>query len=118
MIFLRLCMKIAPAYSTLLAAILFLPIACKSAENKDQSAVSEPKINRAPSPGYVLFTLRPTKTQGPNVQQWLASYTSRGKTALFRIELNLPQSSSNDKTTPILFGEGRFLSEPTSESSA
>jgi hypothetical protein len=110
-------MKVSAASSTLFAAILFLPIACKSAESRDQRAISEPKISTAPS-GYVLFTLRPTKTQDPNVQQWLASYTSHGKTALFRIELNLPRSSSNNKTTPILFGEGRFLSEPASESSA
>jgi hypothetical protein len=109
-------MKISVASSALLIAILLLPIACKSGASRDQSATSEPKISTAPSPGPVLFTLKPTTTKEPDIQQWLASYTSHGKTALFRIQLHLPKSSS-DKTSPILFGRGRFLSEPVSDSS-
>ena len=105
------------ALSALVVTGLSLPLACKSPAHENQSTISEPKSNIAPSQWSLLFKLQAIAAKDPGVQQWLATYTSRGKTALFRIELSLPQGGSN-KAMPILFGTGRFLSEPTSDSSA
>jgi hypothetical protein len=47
-------------------------------------------------------------------KQWLATYTSNGKTAKFRIELGATKDSS-DKIVQMSFGKGKFLREPGSE---
>jgi len=71
-----------------------------------------------PDPGSVGFDIEPLQADAAS-QRWLATYTSQGKTAKFRIELG-PTKPLNDKESrdfDIQQGEGRFIAEPGSDSS-
>ena len=110
-------MKKAFLFNSLAFAGLLLPIACKSATNKESAPIAEPRIGTAAYPDSVLFNLKTITNKDSGAQQWLASYISHGKTSLFRIELSIPHSSGDSKT-PALFGSGRFIANPSSDPSA
>jgi hypothetical protein len=57
------------------------------------------------SEGSLGFDIRPIAQQG---ETFLASYTARGKTAKFRVELGSATPSKNTDL-PMSFGKGRFI---------
>ena len=69
-----------------------------------------------PDPSSVAFDLEPAPG-GSRPQQWIATYTSQGKTARFRIELGPASDSKDEYDSPIKFGNGRFVAEAGSDAS-
>ena len=71
-----------------------------------------------PVPGAVAFDIKhlPSKKG----YEWLATYSARGKTAKFRIELGRAQSPRDEesKIFDVKSGTGRFVAEPGSDASA
>jgi hypothetical protein len=75
----------------------------------------EPYVSDSHSVG---FDLTPLQT-GNASSAWMGSYTSRGKTARFRIELDpaKEQETKDPKDFKIATGKGRFVAEPGSDAS-
>src|ERR1700675_1313362 len=71
-----------------------------------------------PDPASVGFDIEPLQSANTS-HQWLATYSSQGKTAKFRIELGSTKSLSDKKSRDfdIENGEGRFIAEPGSDAS-
>jgi hypothetical protein len=83
-------------------------VACSRDSKPPSSPTIEPYSGSESSLG---FDIRPLSQPG---RPFLASYTSRGKTARFRIELD-PATPSKNTDLPMSFGKGRFLAESGSE---
>jgi hypothetical protein len=85
--------------------------------NRHQSAAAqvEPYIADEASVGFDLEAL--PVAEGP--QQWIATYTSQGKTARFRIELGPARGSAPTNIQGLTFksGSGKFLPEAGSDAS-
>jgi hypothetical protein len=81
--------------------------ACNSPSVTPKPQIAEHYI---PDPGSVGFIAS---------QRWLATYTSQGKTAKFRIELGAakPLNDKESQDFNIQQGEGRFIAEPGSDAS-
>jgi hypothetical protein len=97
------------------AAALFLAVACSPKPSKPSDVVVEPS---GLAEGSVGFDLKPVDNKsGP--RQRVATYSLRGKTARFRIELGSSHAGDDeDKALHVSFGNGRFLPEPGSDASA
>ena len=97
-------------------ALVFVASAsCNKPGVKSPEVVAEAYVADSNSVGFDIESLA---NNGP-ARQWLATYTSQGKTAKFRIELS-PSSSLGDKESRsfnIQTGKGRFISEPGSDAS-
>jgi hypothetical protein len=82
------------------------------------SAQDEVQERYVPAPSSVGFDIEPLQTNSSS-QQWLATYTSQGKMAKFRIELGQPKASKAKE--PLDFdiesGKGSFIAEPGSDAS-
>jgi len=98
-----------------LAASFALLSACNSPYVTRQSQIAEHYI---PDPGSVGFDIEPFPGDTAS-QKWLATYTSQGKTARFRIELGAtkPLNDKESRDFDMQQGEGKFVSEPGSEAS-
>jgi len=72
-----------------------------------------------PDSGSVAFDIAPLGGNNGSTQ-WMATYTSQGKTAKFRIEFGPEKAAPTKdlKAVPVSFGTGRILAEPGSDSSA
>jgi hypothetical protein len=88
---------------------------CTPPSTRTQEPVSEHYIT---VPGAVGFDIEQLPGDS-SAQHWLATYTSNGKTAKFRIELgpSKPLQDKESKDFDIQQGQGRFLAEPESDSS-
>jgi hypothetical protein len=98
-----------------LAANLIAVGACQRPSASVQDEVQEHYL---PSPNSVGFDIESQRTDNAS-QQWLATYTSQGKTAKFRIELR-PAKSIKDKELvdfDIQSGAGRFIAVSGSDAS-
>jgi len=62
----------------------------------------------------VAFDLAPVPGVSPP-QRWIATYTSQGKTARFRIELGPAKDFEDEHGFPVKVGDGRFVSEAGSD---
>jgi len=93
-------------HGLLLILILFFSIACSRNATTPPEQGAEPIANES-----LAFDISAVNQQP---QQWLATYTSNGKTAKFRIELGATKDSG-DKIQQMSFGKGKFLREPGSE---
>jgi len=98
-----------------LAVSLVAMTACHSPSVRPKEQLTEHYIS---SPGSVGFDIEPLPSDG-SVQHWLATYSSKGKTAKFRIELgsSKPLEDKESRDFDIKHGEGRFLAEPGSDAS-
>jgi hypothetical protein len=89
--------------------------ACTNSSKPTQQNVEEHYIS---VPNSVAFDIEPMQTDG-SIRQWLATSTSQGKTAKFRIELSASKPLADKE--PLEFdvgsGKGRFISEPGSDAS-
>jgi len=65
--------------------------------------------------GSVQFDIKPLEGK-PGAAQWAATYSTRGKTAKFRIEL-AATTPAKETDFPFSIGKGRILSEPGSNAS-
>jgi hypothetical protein len=101
---------------SLLAASLVSLAACQRPSASAQDEVQEHYLS---VPNAVGFDIESQRTDNAS-QQWLATYTSHGKTAKFRIELG--QAKAIKDKEPLAFGvetgEGRFIAVPGSDPSA
>jgi hypothetical protein len=94
-----------------LPLIVFLVLNCVACSRNSQSP-QPPKVEPySITEGSIGFDIRPGGQPGGPL---VASYTSRGKTATFRIELDPPKPSKNTDF-PMSSGKGRFLAEPGSD---
>jgi hypothetical protein len=102
----------------LFALVLVALLGCRSTKPTGQIAASDLKSELpARTPGSVVFKLQPLSSTTPGSQQWLASYSSQGKIARFRIELDNPYKKDND-AVQISIGKGQLASELGSDASA
>jgi len=101
--------------SALLGAVLLVTlIACSPKSDRPSDLVTEP--SGVPE-GSVEFDLTPVDNKSAT-RQWIATYSSKGKTAKFRIELGSAHAGDDeDKALHVSFGKGHFLSEPGSDAS-
>jgi hypothetical protein len=90
--------------------------ACNRPPIEPQKAVAEHYVSDPDSVGFDIEPLQP----GNDVSQWLATYTARGKTAKFRIELGSAKAldDQESKEFDLASGEGRFVAEQGSDASA
>jgi len=101
--------------SAFLAAALFVCVAaCSPKSSRPENLKAEPWGETSDSVG---FDLKPVDNRsGP--RQWIATYSAKGKTAKFRIELGPNHAGDDeDKSLHVSFGKGRFLPEPGSDAS-
>ena len=94
-----------------LPLIVFLLLNLVACSRDSKSPSSPPVQPYSTAEGSLGFDIQP---RGQPDGELVASYTSRGKTAKFRIELDRATSSKNTNL-PMSFGKGRFLSEPGSD---
>jgi|SRR5271168_748011 len=97
-----------------LSAVL-LAAAC----SRPASAPSDRVVEAyAPSSGAVGFDLTALPSP-PGSSQWKATYSSKGKTAIFRIELGPGKVSGGDGPADFVIksGEGKFVAETGSDAS-
>ena len=86
--------------------------------NRSTEETTVPAEQYLSDPNSVGFDIQP----GPGPQNssvWLATYTARGKTAKFRIELGFskPLDDKDSKQFDIQSGQGKFIAEPGSDAS-
>jgi hypothetical protein len=99
--------------------ILCLVIAVPSVVEYTQSTKRAEGVAAAPhtpDSGSVSFDIAPLP--GSNgTTQWMATYSSQGKTAKFRIEFGPAKTSGDLKHTdfPVSFGRGQIVAEPASD---
>jgi hypothetical protein len=98
-----------------LATTFALLSACNSPSVIPQPQIAERYI---PAPGSVGFGIEPLPGDTAS-QNWLATYSSQGKTAKFRIELEAtkPLNDKESRDFDVQQGEGRFVAEPGSDAS-
>lgn len=103
-------------FPTLCLALAVLLVAgCNTRPNRTEGRTIEPYI---PDSGSVGFDIAPIQDNN-EPSQWIASYTSQGKTARFRIEFG-PAKASDAKDSgdfPFSVGKGRIVAEPGSDAS-
>jgi hypothetical protein len=89
--------------------------ACNRPSAETSGRIAEPYVPDANSVG---FDMEPLQGAGSS-ELWLATFTSQGKTAKFRIELSSvkPMSDEDSKKFDMQSGEGRFIAEPGSDAS-
>jgi hypothetical protein len=96
--------------------MLLFPSACRKEAKPPQPAVSEPGIQDEASVNFEIPSL-PSKN---GERLFLATYSSQGKLAKFRIELD-PLGPADSKSAPgsnFKFGKGAIKAEPGSDASA
>lgn len=98
-----------------LAVCFILLFGCSMSSTRSQERVAEHYI---PDAGSVGFDVEPVQ-RNDSSQQWLATYSSQGKIAKFRIELGAtkPLSDKESRDFDIEQGEGSFIAEPGSDAS-
>jgi hypothetical protein len=97
------------------ATLLLGLVTCSAKSSKPSGVLAEPY---GPAEGSVAFDLRPIDNKSGR-RQWSATYSSMGKTAKFRIEIDPSHAGdAEDKALHVSFGKGRFLPEPGSDASA
>lgn len=101
----------------LLALVLALN-GCKRPAAEESKEVQEQYLS---VPNSVGFNIEPLPKTG-NSYAWLATYTSNGKTAKFRIELGASRildgtGSKQFGVIDVKSGEGKFIAEPGSDAS-
>ena len=98
-----------------LALSFIVLFGCKIPSTPTQEQVAEHYI---PAPGSVGFDIEPVQPDSSS-QQWLATYSSQGKVAKFRIALGAtkPLSDKESRDFHIEQGEGSFIAEPGSDAS-
>jgi hypothetical protein len=98
-----------------LAVSFIVLFGCNLPSTRTQERAAERYI---PDSGSVGFDIEPLPSDGPG-QHWLATYTSQGKTAKFRIELGAtsPINDKESKDFDIQQGNGKFISEAGSDAS-
>ena len=98
-----------------LAALLVCAASCKRPAKEIQVRIAEPYLT---DDGSVGFDIEPVTTES-GATQWLANYTSQGKTARFRIQFGSAKPVAGDVPRGISLetGEGQFLAETGSDSS-
>lgn len=103
------------SFISCVAIILASMSACDSSLVRPKRQIAEPYVPDSNSVGFGIEPLQ----GGASSHQWLATYTSKGKTAKFRIELG--QSKASKAKEPLDFdiesGKGRFIAEPGSDAS-
>src|SRR5215472_235317 len=89
--------------------------ACNEPSAKPTAQVAETYVS---DPNSVGFNIEPLPDNGP-AHQWLATYTSHGKTARFRIELSqsVPLDDKESREFNVESGKGRLIAEPGSDAS-
>jgi hypothetical protein len=99
-----------------LAGSLIATVACNRSSVTMSPRAEEHYVS---APGSVGFDIEPLPGGGTAPQQWLATYTSQGKTAKFRIELSVskPLGDTDSRRFSIESGDGRFIAEPGSDAS-
>jgi len=99
----------------LLATLLLITAACYQTTTAAQGRTAEAY---APDSGSVGFDLEPLQS-GRGSLRLIATYTSRGKTAKFRVEFGPAKTveAKGSKDFPMKVGEGRFVAESGSEAS-
>jgi hypothetical protein len=99
-----------------LVSMLAAAVACTRSRNEaqQQTAVFHPSNPVASDPESLAFDIVAVKTTD-GAQGWLGSYESKGKKALFRIELG-PADVPATKG-PFAFGKGSFVADPRSDAS-
>jgi len=91
----------------------FVLAGCGAAVAPPQKEVKEVYI---PDANSVAFDISPTA--GSNSSAWIGVYSSQGKTARFRFELDPPKDmDSGVKNLPMAFGKGRFVAINDSDAS-
>jgi hypothetical protein len=98
-----------------LATTFVLLSACNSPSVIPQPQIAEHYI---PDPGSVGFDIEPLPGDTAS-QKWLATYSSQGKTAKFRIELGATKllNDKESRDSDVQEGEGKFVAEPASDAS-
>jgi hypothetical protein len=95
-----------------LASILVALTACDRSHAPQPIAVEPAYIS---SSGSVPFDISPVKSGDDLARgEWIATYTSQGRTARFRIIID----SSNAKDQKFASGQGKFVAEPGSDAAA
>ena len=97
------------------AASIFVAVGC----DRPSVTTHEPPDDRYLSdPNSIGFDIKPVQDQG-FTHRWLATYTSQGKTARFRIELSesKPLDDKEPQDFDIESGTGRLVAEPGSDAS-
>jgi hypothetical protein len=95
--------------------VLLFPSACRKETSPPQPATSEPGIKDDASANFEIASLPFTKGE----RLFLATYSSKGKMAKFRIEL-VPPGPTDSKSAPgfnFKFGKGALNEEPGSDAS-
>jgi hypothetical protein len=111
-----LASSVTPRFLVSYLALSFIVLfGCNIPSTRTQERVAEHYI---PDPGSVGFDIEPVKLDNSS-QQWLATYSSQGKIAKFRIELGATKSLSDKESRDfdIEQGEGSFIAEPGSDAS-
>lgn len=98
-----------------LGASLVTMSGCNSPSVRPQEQISEHYVV---DPNSVGFDIDPLQDRNSSYQ-WLATYTSQGKTAKFRIELGSPKALDDKESRDfdIKSGKGRLVAEPGSDAS-
>jgi len=106
--------RVSLSFFVLLAALLL--VGCSKSASTEESRVEETYL---PDSGSVAFDIAPLGASNGSTQ-WMAIYTSQGKTAKFRIEFGPEKAArtKDPKAVPVSFGTGRILAEPGSDSGA
>jgi len=94
------------------AALLLSLASCSPKSNMPSGPVARPHDD---AEGSVQFDIKPLESKA-GAAQWVATYSARGKTARFRIELSAT-TPSKSTDFPLSFAKGRILSEPGSDAS-
>jgi hypothetical protein len=95
------------------AALFACLVACSPKSSKSSDVLAEPSDFH----GSVGFDVTPVDSKSAS-RQWVATYSSKGKTAKFRIELGPDHAGDDqDKAFHVSFGKGRLLPEPGSDAS-
>ncbi|MFZ0295641.1 MAG: hypothetical protein WAL52_18670 [Candidatus Sulfotelmatobacter sp.] len=99
----------------LLATLLLITSACNRATTATRARTTDAYV---PVPGSVAFDIEPFES-GNGPFSLTATYTSRGRTAKFRVELGPAKTvgGRDSKDFPMMVGEGRFEAEPGSDAS-
>jgi hypothetical protein len=110
------CANAFPICRTLCFSAALLAAACNRSASVPAGRVVEAYI---PNSGAVGFDLTPIPSP-PGTSQWKATYSSKGKTAIFRIELGAAKISRDEGPADftIKSGEGRFVAEAGSDATA
>jgi hypothetical protein len=100
---------------SLIASLLLAVGSCNHRGVRSPETVSETYVS---DPNSVGFDITPLPNAG-STHPWLATYTSQGKIAKFRIELgpSVPIDDKESREFNIESGKGQFIAEPGSNAS-